>query len=107
MKPYAPKPRKMNLTEKRYVDQLEMMRLNGEIVDWRYEPMRFKVGEGAWYKPDFLIVLTNKFEIHEVKGGFIRTPAMVRFKAAMMLYPWFKWKMMQWKNGEWKVIKEN
>ncbi len=106
MKPYTP-PSKMNKTEQRYAGQLEMMKRSGQILDYCFESMKFQVGDGAWYKPDFLVVFTDRFELHEIKGGFIRTPAMVRFKIAMMLYPWFKWRMVQWKDNKWTVIKEN
>lgn len=100
MKPHKPKS-KMNQTEARYAGQLEMLKLSGKILEYRFESMQFKVGEGAWYKPDFLIIFSDRVELHEIKGGFIREAAMVRFKAAMLLYPWFRWKMVQWKDGKW------
>lgn len=106
MKPHTPKA-KMNKTELRYAGQLEALKRAGQIIDYKFESMRLEVGEGAWYKPDFLVVFKDRFELHEIKGGFIRIPAMVRFKAAMMIYPWFGWRMMQWKNNQWKCIKEN
>ena len=90
MKPIKPIS-KMNKLEERYSINLDIAKRQGIIEDWRYEAIRFKLGDGAYYKPDFLIVYKDYFEIHETKGHW-RIAAKVRIKTAAMLYPWFKFK---------------
>lgn len=96
VKPIKPKKPKMNLLEARYARQLEALKAVGEILDWRFEEIRFKLGgnketKEAWFKPDFLVVYPDRFEIHEVKGHW-REAARVRIKVASQLYPWLAWK---------------
>lgn len=81
----------MNKTELAYAQNLELKKRAGAIIDWRFNSWRFLLGEGAWYKPDFVIVKKECFELHEVKGNFFREAAKVRIKTAASLYPWFKW----------------
>ncbi len=100
MKPIF-KPPKMNKLESRYADTLEKLKLMGEIVDWRFEAVRLKLGAGAYYKPDFLVVKKHCFEFHETKG-FWREAARVRIKAAALLYPWFKIYAVQFVNNAWE-----
>jgi len=99
MKPLF-KPSTMNKTEQRYADQLEMQYRAGKIVAWRFNAIRFRLAEGAYYKPDFFIVKLDSFEIHETKG-FFREAAKVRIKTAAELYPWFKWYAVQLKKKAW------
>lgn len=104
MKPIKPK-RVMNATEARFADQLEMLKRSEQIIDWRFEALRFRLsGEGAkkvsYYKPDFLAVYPSQFVIYEVKGHW-REAARARIKIAAGMYPWFMWVAVQWKNKEW------
>lgn len=100
MIPYIPK-QKMNSLERRYAGQLDMMKLSGEIKDWRFEAMNFRLGDGLFYKPDFFVVKEDRFEVHEVKGGYWRDDALVKAKAAASLYPWFKWIGMTFVKNAW------
>lgn len=79
----------MNKTETAYSELLELRRLSGEIVDYRFEGLKLRLADGAWYKPDFFVVFPGHIELHEVKG-FWREAARVRVKVAAELYPAFK-----------------
>ena len=96
----------MNKTERAYAERLELLRQAGEIRRWVYEPLRFIMAFKTTYTPDFMVVYSDHIELHEVKGGFVRDDAIVKFKVAAKLFPEFRWKMVQWKNKEWKIIKE-
>lgn len=107
----------MNKLEKKYADNLELKKLAGEILDWRFEPIRLRLtplplkGEkNPFYKPDFLVVKTKpasgmfpnmyfpgkeQFEFHETKG-FWRPVALNRIKVAASLYPWFRFIAVMW-----------
>jgi hypothetical protein len=101
MKPIFKKP-KMNRLEQRYADNLELKKIAGEIIDWKFNAIRFRLAEGAYYKPDFFIVYPDRFEIHETKGHW-REAARVRIKTAAELYPWFKWVAVKWDaKGGWQ-----
>jgi hypothetical protein len=101
MKPLAVKL-KMNKTEAAYADQLELQKIAKIIIDWRFNAVRFRLADGAYYKPDFLVVMEDRFELHEVKG-FFREAAKVRIKTAAHLYPWFAWKVVRYKKGAWDI----
>lgn len=93
--------RSMNRTEERYAANLEAHRHAGHIEEWRFEQIRLKLADGAWFKPDFLLVLPGgRCEFHEVKG-FWREAARVRIKVASERFPWFKFLAVHWIKGKW------
>ena len=92
--PVIPKSR-MNKTEGEYAMILEAKLRNGDILDWRFEPIKFRLGDNTTYLPDFLVVMPSWFEIHETKGGFIREDSFIKLKIAAEMYPWFIWRCMQ------------
>lgn len=62
----------------------------GRIRWWGYEPIKLKMGLGAWYTPDFGVVeKDSSFTFYETKGSFFREAAKVRFKVAKLKYPFF------------------
>lgn len=79
-------PDGMNKTERAYAFDLELLRLAGDIQSYRFEPLKFVLGKGAVYTPDFEVVLADGLlEYHEVKG-FWREAARVRIKVAARLF---------------------
>lgn len=103
----GPSPRpKMTQVEQRYAAVLEMRKRNGDIRDFWFEAMAFRVGAGrSVYKPDFVARLPDgTLEIIEVKGARIWEDSKVKFKAAAVMYPCFTWRMLQWVDGEWKTL---
>ena len=61
--------------------------LAGDILSFRYEPIRFNLAPRTSYTPDFLVMLKDgSFEFHETKG-WAREDAMVKLKIAARLYP--------------------
>src|SRR5688572_18555440 len=48
---------------------IEAAKRAGKIREWRYEAVRLKLAEGAWYKCDFVIWHNDgTMELQEVKG---------------------------------------
>ena len=86
--------------ERNYAERLDLLKHAGEIVEWRYEGIKFKLGKGAWYTPDFLVVYEDRFELHETKG-FWREAALVRIKVAASAYPWYRFVVVQCKKKVW------
>lgn len=64
------KPGVMNKTESQYADMLQARKLAGEIIDWMFEAMTFKLAADTRYTPDFVIMhLDGTIECVDVKGG--------------------------------------
>jgi len=84
-------PGTMNGTEVRYAAHLELSKRAGLLCDWRFESVKLRLGGGAWFTPDFMVVTHEGFiEWHEVKGSFFREAAKVRIKVACEGFPWFR-----------------
>lgn len=95
-----PPVRGMNKTEAAYSDYLQMLKGSGEVLWWRFEPMRLRLANGAWFKPDFGVKLRDgSFEFHETKG-FWREAARVRIKVAAELFP-FRFIAVKRTKGGW------
>ena len=78
----------MNKWETEFAMQLEYRKQAGELVWWAFEPIRIRLANGAWYKPDFVTVdKQNRTEVYEVKGHW-REAARVRFKVAVEKLPY-------------------
>ena len=84
-------PGVMNRSEDRYARTVLEVQLNaGVIVSWEFEVIKFRLGSGAWYTPDFFIITDRgRIEIHEYKGHWEQA-ARVRIKAAAAGFPWFR-----------------
>lgn len=80
----------MTKLEQRYAAELAVLKKAGEIDDFRFEEVRLRVGLGAFYTPDFLVITdTGMVEFHECKGHW-EEAARVRFRAVIDRYPWFR-----------------
>ena len=91
-------PGKLNKTEQEFADRLNNL---SEIQYWQFESLTFKLGHRCTYTPDFVAVTQDEIRIYEVKGGFIREDAIVKFKAAADKFPQFRWILAQKKRGQW------
>lgn len=95
--------RGMNQWEESYErDILAIRKFAGEITWYKFEGIRLKLADGAWFKPDFAVMLANGcLEFHEVKGH-PREAAMLRLKLAVEMYP-FKFYLCKKIAGKWKI----
>ena len=77
----------MNQAETAYAAELDLRRLAGEILLWRYECIRLRLGHRCWLLPDFWILAADcGVELHEVKG-FMEDDARVKLSAAAAAFP--------------------
>lgn len=80
----------MNKTEEEYANYLEGQKQIGNVLWYRFEGIKFRLGDNVHYNPDFAVMRSdNKMEIHEVKGSltFIRDDAKVKIKVAAEMFP--------------------
>lgn len=78
---------KMNKTEAAYSRHLWELTIAGEVIWFRFQPMRLRLADGSFFTPDFGVLTRDcLFEFHETKG-FWREAARVRIKIAAELFP--------------------
>ena len=97
----------MNKTESRYAR--EHLQHNPDVIEWHYESINLRLGENLFYRPDFFVVMSDgRRRFVEVKGGYVREDAEVKFKAAALRYTLLAYfEMWQWtKKGGWVCIRE-
>jgi len=94
----------MNRTEARFAKEvLDLMKADGDIHDYRFEPLRLRLAEGAYYCPDFVVKHQDgTVEFVEVKG-FWREAARLRIKVAAEQYGWLgKFVAVRLVKGKWE-----
>jgi len=98
----APHDDRMNKTERNYAGYLEKLKLNGDIIDWAHEPFNLRLADRTFYKPDFIVITSDRtIEIHEVKGHW-QDDALVKIKVAAENHPWFTFRAVFHEKGFWK-----
>jgi hypothetical protein len=99
---------RMNKTEAAFSRLLELQKRAGEILSYRFEEQKFRLAQRTYYTPDFKIVYPDGTqEFIEVKGGFIRDDAMVKFKVCARHFPEYGWRMVQRKKTQWITLFES
>lgn len=97
--------------EAEWGDILERRRVQGLILEWAFEPERFRLGDGSWYTPDFRVIMPDlSIVFHEIKGGRIREAGRVRFLVCASLHPYrfiLVQKLPKRDGGGWKVLHDS
>lgn len=91
--------------EARYANDLEGLRIAGQIAEWHYEPCVLKLSETARYRPDFLVVHRESHRMYfvEVKGwSKNRRDGLTRLKWAAQKYWWWEFRLVEWTDGSWQ-----
>lgn len=100
MGPDGPAPRytlpedRRNKGEKAYGEYLARRKQAGEIVDYSFEPEKFRLADNTYYTPDYRVLLADgTVEFHEVKGrkgdGFYATEdGWIKAKMAAEVHPY-------------------
>lgn len=84
--PIRERKRGMNGLEKAYASRLETLRQAGEVDWYEFEPMRLKLADDTYYRPDFAVVANGELSFHETKGH-MREAARVRLNVAASKFP--------------------
>lgn len=96
------KGRKMNKTEAAYAKYLDILKQIGEVVEYWFEEINLRIADNCFYKPDFLVLLSNgHLEVHETKG-FWQDDALVKIKAAAEKFP-FRFIAVRLVKGNWEI----
>lgn len=102
------RPGQMNKTEARYAARLELLKRAGEIVWWRFEPIKFALAKACYYSPDFGVVdQDGRIYFDEVKGkaGWSLDPeSRTKWKVAAELFPFWTFRgAVESKDKSWTV----
>lgn len=90
----------MNKTESAFAQVLDLKKREGEIEHWEFETIKLQLGDGAWYTPDFWVLMPDgEIHFYETKG-FMREAANVRIKVAATKYP-FRFFLIKFLRGRW------
>jgi len=78
------KPGEMNQTESAYAERLQVRKLAGEVIDWQFEAITFKLADDCRYTSDFVVLLSDgSLECVDAKGGGPIDPkSLVKIKCA-------------------------
>jgi hypothetical protein len=83
-----------NKTEAAYGSELELRRIAGEVLWYRFEGLKLRLADNTFYTPDYAVMLSSgEMEVHEVKG-FWEDDARVKIKVAAEMYP-FRFKAIK------------
>jgi hypothetical protein len=94
-------PGTMNSLEKKYAERLEMQKQAGEILDYKFESVKFRLAPKTFYTPDFMVIYPDGIGFHETKG-FMRDDANVKLKVVAETYQWFDFLLVEWRQKAWK-----
>ena len=80
----------MNRTEQAYSDHLALCQHRGEIKQFLFEALKFRLADNTFYTPDFVVLRADDvLEVHEVKGSraIFMDDAKVKLKCANDKFP--------------------
>lgn len=102
------KPGVMNGTESAYAELLQLRKEAGEVIDWQFEAVTFKLADDCRYTPDFKVLLSDHtVEFIDAKGGGpMDEKSRVKAKCAAEKFPEFVFvieqKLAKKNGGGWK-----
>lgn len=95
----------MNKSESEWSVNLDLRKSAGEIIAWWFEEITFKLANRTHYRPDFFVQMADgSFEVHEVKGRYVRERSKAKFKIAAERFPFIFYLCVKDK-GKWTVTK--
>lgn len=99
----------MNKTEAAYAQRLEVLKHDGQILDWRFHALRVRLANNTFYEPDFLVMTAaREIQIHETKGSFTTQAGQTKIKLCAEVLPWFRViKASLQKDGSWTLQEFN
>lgn len=104
---------RMNVSETKWSEVLELHRSAGHITAWWFEPFRLRLTDPApgqravYFTADFLIQRADGVVlVDDVKGGMVNDASIVRIKTAATKFPLWQFRIVKKvakKRGEWEI----
>lgn len=79
-----------NKTEARYEQHLELQKKVGQVLWYRFEGLKLRIGDNCFLTPDFAVMIQGgQLELHDVKGSkaIFSDDARAKMRAAAEMYP--------------------
>lgn len=104
----GPPKKGMNKAEARYAAHLSWCT---GVVSWKYEGMKFRIGDNCWYTPDFMVELEGgRVRMVDVKaawkgaeGPHMEDDSTVKIRSMAEHYGhWFEVVVVWLQDGEWR-----
>ena len=98
----------MNNTEQAYAKRLDLLKMQGDVLDWKFHAMRVRLANNTWYETDFIVLHKDMtLAIHETKGEYTSEKGQMKIKLAAEALPWFRFykciKVAEKNGGGWKI----
>jgi hypothetical protein len=94
-----------NTWERQFGQHLELRKRAGDIRQYEFEALRFRLADDATYLPDFVVWLPDDVvQVIEIKGRK-REAGILRFRIARSKYPHYVWRMVKKQAGRWEDMK--
>lgn len=98
----------MNKTEQAYANRLDLLKMQGSVLDWKFHAIRVRLANNTWYETDFIVLHADMtLAIHETKGEFTSEKGQMKIKLAAEALPWFRFykciKVAEKNGGGWRI----
>lgn len=113
--PMIPKKKRIRQSSKPLLNKLEwdffdsVLRPKYGMLNIHTQAMRFKLGNGIWFKVDFVVfdvsttcITEGSVRAYEVKGPFAHRGGFENLKVAASLYLQIIWYLVWKENGQWQ-----
>ena len=102
----------MNETERAFARRLDAQILAGEILWYKFHPLRVRLASNTYYEVDFLVMLADgEIAIYETKGGYTSDKGQLKIKLCAEALPVFRMfkaeKLKEKEGGGWKITEYN
>lgn len=88
-------PGEMNKLEAEYAKHLEVQKMLGEIIDYKFERFKLRLAKLCYITVDFAVMLPDGvIEFHETKG-FMEDDALVKLKVVAEEFWWFRFRLVK------------
>src|SRR5687768_15469669 len=77
----------MNKTEEAYSKHLELLKADGTILWWKFEPAKLRLADKTFYTCDFMLLKSDGQLVMDEVKGFMADDANVKIKVAASMYP--------------------
>ncbi len=100
----AKQPKRIRQSSKPLLNKLEQEFRNTRLCGMGYhdQAIRFRLGNGIWYKPDFVWFGDGRVTAYEIKGPYAFRGGYENLKVAASLYPEVRWTLAWKEGGLWK-----
>lgn len=103
---------KMNKTEAEFSEYLNARKHDGEVLEWKFHPMRIRLADNTYYEVDFLALGADMvLTMYETKGGYTSDKGQMKIKLVAEVLPFFRMvkatKLPKKDGGGWKLEEFN